>query len=404
MRFDVVVLGGGPAALAAAAACIATGLDVARVDPAPGLAWSGTYGVWLDELAGLGLESALAHQWEDVRVVAGKEHRLGRSYGLFDNRALADLLLERAAGAPVLAGRAVGANHSRWQSTVVLHDARLLDAAVLVDATGPWPAVVYRDDVIDGIKPAAVAATRTGYGVVIRGAGLPCDQDTCVLMDWSGGDESDAEPSFGSVFPLGDGWSLVQETSLAARPGLSEAVLEARLHGRLAATGAVVREVRAVDEAAVPLGLAVPSDRQRAVGFGAAAAMVHPLTGWSVGETLRAAPGLAAAIAAALERRATPAGVSAAAWGAVWPAERRRVRAIDQRALRALLRLDRGGLRRSFDALFQRPAEQWFAYLTAQATPKEAAATTRALSGAVASGRTARLAVLGLWPLTARAS
>lgn len=395
MRFDVVVLGGGPAALAAAAACVGTGLAVARVDPAPGLAWPGTYGVWLDELAGLGLEGALARQWADVRVIAGKEHRLGRSYGLFDNDALVALLLERGAGAPVISGRAVGANHSRWQSTVVLHDARLLDAAVVVDASGPWPAVVYRDDVIDGVRPVTAVATRTGYGVVVRGVGLPGDLDTCLLMDWSRGDAPDAEPSFGSVFPLGDGWSLVQETSLAAQPGLSEAVLEARLHDRLAATGAVVREVRAVDEAAVPLGLAVPSGRQRAVGFGAAAAMVHPLTGWSVGETLRAAPDLAEAIAAALERRATPAGVSAAAWGAVWPAERRRVRAIDQRVLRALLRLGRGGFRRLFDALFELPDEQWFAYLTAQASPKEAAATARAIFGATNSGLRAKLPGFG---------
>jgi lycopene beta-cyclase len=287
---------------------------------------------------------------------------------------------------------------------VVLHDARLVEALVVVDATGPWPAVVHRADVIDGAKPTATAAARTAYRLVARCGEPPGPPGRCLLMDWSpaggpGRDGPDDEPSYFSAFDLADGWWLVQEVRLAARPPMGQVRLEARLHQRLAGLGVEVHEVRTLEEAAVPLGLPMPSGRQRAVAFGAAAAMVDPLTGWSGGAILRAAPELASAIVAALERRATPAGVSAAAWGAVWPDERRRARALDQHAMRALLRLDRRHLEAFFHALFELPDEQWFGYLTGQASSRQVAATMREAFGGVSSGLRAKLALASPWLL-----
>ena len=75
-RHDVVVLGGGPAALAAASACAQVGLSSPGSIPAPGRAWPNTYGVWVDQLDGLDLEATLARRWDEVEVVAGRAHRL----------------------------------------------------------------------------------------------------------------------------------------------------------------------------------------------------------------------------------------------------------------------------------------------------------------------------------------
>ena len=82
---DVVVVGDGPAGLAAAAACADRGLRVAVVGTAAG--WPNTYGVWADELEPLALPpDVLAARWERVTVSTGvgPPHRLGRAYGLVD--------------------------------------------------------------------------------------------------------------------------------------------------------------------------------------------------------------------------------------------------------------------------------------------------------------------------------
>jgi lycopene cyclase-like protein len=370
---DVVVLGGGPAALAAAAACARAGLSVARVDPAPGHPWPATYGVWLQQLDGLepAIRSAVAHRWDEVLVLAGDRHVLGAAYGVFDNTALAAALA--APGIDLVVGHVVGANHDRWRSTAILRDGRFLDASVLIDATGHSPVLVHRPE-----RPAM--ATQAGY--VARCSSPPFDVG-CVLMDWSSGPPEDHDPTFLYALDLGEGWWLLEETSLARRPALGMDELQARLRARLAARGVEIVSMRGVEEVDIPLGLPVPDRSQRAVGLGGAASQVHPATGYSVGMSLQAAPQLAAALAQALDRRATPEAMSEAGWAAVWPAGRRRARTLEQSGLGALLRLDLGEARSFFDAFFSLEPRLWLGYLTGTLPPREVAAMMAAVFRAV---------------------
>ena len=371
---DVVVVGGGPAALAAAAACASAGLVVARIDPAPDRAWTNTYAVWTSQLDGLDLEHALALRWSSASVVAGRSHRLAQAYGVFDNVRLQDVLRERAGDAEVVVGDVVGANHDRWRSTAVLADGRFIDATVLVDATGHQPVLVHRAE-RDAI------AVQAAYGIVARCEPAPASGG-CVLMDWSASSGDDGDPTFLYALDLGDGWWLLEETSLARRPAMPTAELERRLQRRLAIRGIEIGEVSAVEEVAIPLGLPVPDLRQRAVALGGAASMVHPATGYSVGASLRAAPALAQAVVEAIDRRTTPQSVSEAAWSAVWPAWRRRARALEEYGLEALLRLELSDVQAFFDAFFTLPDEQWLGYLTGQQDRREVAATMRAIFAA----------------------
>ena len=74
-----------------------------------------------------------------------------------------------------------------------------------------------------------------------------------------------------------------------------------------------------------PMNKALPDLTQSVVGFGGAANMVHPATGYMVGAMLRRGPDLARAIAQSLENRnASPTQVAQAAWKALWPTERLR--------------------------------------------------------------------------------
>ncbi|MEY4229585.1 MAG: putative lycopene beta-cyclase, partial [Actinomycetota bacterium] len=95
---------------------------------------------------------------------------------------------------------------------------------------------------------------------------------------------------------------------------------------------------------------------------GAAAGYVHPATGYSVASSLRAAPRVAAGIAAALTID-DPGRRALTAWNAVWPAEQRRARALHDYGLAALLRLPAADVQSFFDAFFALPVELWSAYL-----------------------------------------
>ncbi len=74
----------------------------------------------------------------------------------------------------------------------------------------------------------------------------------------------------------------------------------------------------------IPVGGPMPIRDQPITAFGAAANMVHPATGFSIARSLRDAPGMADAVAAALKANLTVAEASARVWDALWPEERRR--------------------------------------------------------------------------------
>jgi lycopene beta-cyclase len=191
-----------------------------------------------------------------------------------------------------------------------------------------------------------------------------------VFMDWS--DEPlrglpgvDREPTFLYGMDLGDGRWFVEETSLARRPALGFDVLAQRLERRLAATGARLVDTLEVERCLFPMGVALPPRHQRVVGFGGAAGMVHPATGYQVGSALRRAPELAAALAAALRGPgATPASVASAGWRAVWPPDLVRQRALHLYGLETLLGFDTPTIQRFFSAFFDMGDDHWRGYVS----------------------------------------
>jgi lycopene cyclase-like protein len=114
-----------------------------------------------------------------------------------------------------------------------------------------------------------------------------------------------------------------------------------------------------------PMNLPLPDLTQRVVGFGGAASMVHPASGYLVGSLLRRAPVLADAIAAALADPALDgAAVAAQAWAALWPLELRRRHALFRFGLEKLMRYPEDQLRAFFTTFFGLPTEEWSGFLT----------------------------------------
>lgn len=370
---DVVVAGAGPAAWAMAAACGELRLRTVLVAPDPWAPWRQTYGIWSDQLEAAGLTgdagqhpSALAQEWPTVTVATDQrgERSIGRAYGRLDNDAVAAHLRARAIehDVTILRDTARGAAQEVGGMVVGLASGGSVQARVVIDATGhPGALVSGRQRGGRGDVPAWQVA----HGIVARFDVPPIRPGTFVLMDWRAGAPADdgagSPPAFLYAMDLGDGTFMVEETVLASRQAASPADLAARLGRRLMARGTPAGEILATEIVQIPMAAPVPP-RQCVVAFGAAASLGQAATGYSVATSLQRAPLVALAIRQAVDRRATPSAVSAAAWRAVWPAGRRRVRALEQYGLGALLGMERSQLSAFFDAFFALPVAEWAPY------------------------------------------
>jgi lycopene beta-cyclase len=379
---DVLVAGAGPAGWVAAAACAHAGLDTVLVAPNPHARWPATYGLWSDECALLPGGS----RWVEAGAVAltASTHRLASGYAVLDNESVRAALVH-----PQIATVADGVAAVRTGphgSSVTLSSGRVLAAAVVVDATG-----VRR--VLSGGPARGPRAEQSAFGVLLPGtAGAPLlAPGEALFMDWRpvpGFDPS----TFLYAVPLPDGRVLLEETSLARRPGLGLAQLRARLLARLGSHG-IVTTGGASERVRFPLDLPVPRGRPGVVTFGAAAAMVHPATGYGVADALRLGPRVAAAIAAGLDRE--PAAAVRAARQVLWNPATRAVYALRRRGLAVLLSLPAERLPQFFELFFELPPDLQHRYLAGR---DDLAGTARAMTALFrAADRSMRTSIAKHW-------
>jgi len=355
---DVAIVGGGPAGYALAHSLTKRGIDVVLF--APDESWHATYGAWRDDVEacelGAPLDSLLRGAWPTVRVVGTREHLLARPYVVFDNDRLRSAMCEIV---HVTTQKAVAIKHGLDYSTVTLAGGESINARLVVDATGRGMFLARRGSASGG---------QTAYGIVMRGSSdvagrtaLRPDQFT--LMDWS------SPPTFLYAAQFADGSCLVEETSLFAEPphGLDE--LRRRLAGRLGED--FTPRAIAVENVNIPMGVPLPLRTTRVVGFGAAAGFIHPVTGYSVAASLRAAPRVAESIRTALRAGGSGSELASVVWSSVWPAQQVRTRAWHDIGLSVLRSLPGATIPKFFDAFFDLPSELSAAYLRIDSSPSE---------------------------------
>jgi lycopene beta-cyclase len=364
---DVLVIGAGPAGLSLAAALCEAGLRVAGVTPTdPAAPWLNTYGIWEDELPTPALVAMLKHRWTDcVAYAAGKEHRLERIYGLLDNSRLQAHLLAACERSAMTWHRqpARDIEHNAAYSSVTFGNGSVVQARLVVDASGHIPVFVQR-------SPAVEVAYQAAYGVVGAFTQPPVRDGRLVLMDYrsdhlTGAERRSEPPTFLYAMDLGGGRYFVEETSLAHAPAVPYELLKARLHRRLAHYGCAVAAIDHEEFCLFPMNMPVPYLDQPLLGYGSAASMVHPASGYQVGAALRNAPVVAQAIAEALAiPDSSPARIARAGWNALWPAERLRKHRLYLFGLQTLLSFDEGQLQRFFATFFHLPRQNWGGYLS----------------------------------------
>ena len=360
---DVAIVGGGPAGLALARALALQGVELVVV--AARSEWYATYGVWRDDVADCDLggevDALVRGAWPTVRVVGKRQHLLQRPYVVFDNARLRSSLL---AGVQVQHDTAVQAEHTTNTTSLRLHSGATITARLVIDATGSGGLLARRTPT-GGAQTAygllLGAGTKTGSANVARTSGV--EPGVFTLMDWS------TPPTFFYGAQFNDGRTLVEETSLYANPPSGLDDLRTRLAVRLGVDA--TEQADSVERVHIAMGGSLPARTTRVVGFGAAAGFVHPVTGYSVAASLRAATRVANEIVQQLSRGTTGTDLSLAVWGAVWPKHLVRARGWHDMGLAVLSALPPRLIGGFFDAFFELPQAQWSAYLRIDTEPAE---------------------------------
>lgn len=373
-RFDVIVIGAGPAGLRLAEQVAKYGIRVCCVDPSPLSMWPNNYGSWVDEFEIMGLVDCLDEVWDmtSVFIDEDKTKYLDRPYGRVSRKKLKEKLLEGCISCGVRFHKAKvwEIKHGEFESSAMCDDGTQLRASLIVDASG------FASPFIEYDKPRN-HGYQIAHGILAEVDSHPYDLDKMVLMDWRDSHlgnepylrESNSRfPTFLYAMPFSSDLIFLEETSLVSRPVLSYTEVKCRMVARLRHLGIRVKRVLEDEKCLIPMGGPLPKIPQIELGFGGTSGIVHPSTGYTVARALGLAPALAASIAECLGStrmiRGRP--LHHWVWTALWPLERRCTREFYAFGMETLLKLELKGTRRFFDAFFDLHPYHWHGFLSSR--------------------------------------
>jgi len=368
---DILILGSGPAALCLASELAKQDLNIKGISTkSPYEKWENTYGIWASELEELGLESLLSHRWCKTVSFFGngdntKENiptKHNYDYGLINQEAFQNELLKKCKGIEWLNETAKDITEKNKISEVICFSGLKIKARLVIDASGHKSNFVKRPVKKDIAQQAA-------YGIVGKFSSPPVNKEQFVLMDFRPNhlnkEEKLLPPSFLYAMDLGNETYFVEETSLACYPELSQENLKKRLIKRLNSKGIKVSEIIHEENCLFPMNLPLPIKKQFVLGFGGAASMVHPASGYMIGSLLRRAPLLAEKLAIFLrEPHLSSLELATKGWNILWPYELTQRHKLYQYGLKRLMSFDEARLRSFFSNFFKLSTKEWVGFLT----------------------------------------
>lgn len=425
---DVLVLGSGPAARSIATLLASPSsngsFDILLADTNYDRRWAPNYGVWQDEWQAIQQlyssfqqplgESCIDRLWEVTDCFFGgsfdipveNRMRLDRPYCRVDRDALRrhlspkDEVEVKNEGDGNAKYRVIRSNHISKATAVniyspagsIVHDdsgstvllqskdgeVTQVRAKLIVDCTGHESRIVLKDDRVKSIPPGFQIA----YGVLARVdesnipnsdyAG-PYYKEAMTLFDYrtdhfpEGSNElSKAEkaPTFMYAMPLDGNRIFFEETSLVARPAVSFQECKERYLTRMEHLGITITDIEEEEFCYIPMGGPLPAKDQRVVGFGGAAAMVHPSTGYHLCRAMMASGSVAEAIRKELSNENfNPDRAAASAYNAIWSPTNIAQRNFAVFGGEFLMKQNVEGLRGFFDGFFKLPLELWGGFL-----------------------------------------
>jgi len=412
-KCDVLVLGSGPAARAAASLLAVDNLDVLLSDQRFDSEWPPNYGVWKDEWqsiidryseAGVNLNgsskcpNSIDREWSVTDCYFGgsfdkpmeERMRLDRPYQRVDKNSLREVLSTDSY-------RVVKANHiSQATATNIyspagslVHDEdgttiqlRKTDGTLMtvrtrlvIDCTGHETKLTLRESHESNPSPGFQIA----YGALVDVKDTPgstsigpYDKEAMTLFDYRTDHFDDDEslaiaeraPTFMYAMPLYDNKIFFEETSLVARPAVSFQECKERCIKRLKHLGIEVTGVDEEEFCYIPMGGALPARDQRILALGGAAAIVHPSTGYHICRCLMGAADLAAVVRKELSPDTADLDKTARlAYDALWSPSNIRQRNFAVFGGDFLMKQNVEGLRGFFDGFFKLPLDLWGGFL-----------------------------------------
>ena len=360
------ILGSGPAGAAAAVELLVAGQDVSWVAPNIGQPWQQFLGLWLDEARALGLEEHLANRWENVsvRFSPSSKVELNRTYARLDNTSLCEHWLRPFQSHPefLIEGKAVAIQDESTHVSVTLSDGTEIRSDFVLDARGAstQPA--------QGRKEALV---QSAYGIILRSTSGALSSTSATLMDFSDVSPQWSRPAtFLYALPLAPDTFLLEETSLAHAPGLPPSELKTRLWDRLARLG-VQGEVVGEEHVHIPMAPPLPPRTAPTVALGAAAALINPMSGYSVPAGIAHARDMVGFLLGGLAENKTPLALRKETWQRTWSPERRLERKIRLFGIDVLTQLNLDDSRSFLETLFRVNPDSWKVLLGHSSQPAE---------------------------------
>ncbi len=368
---DILILGSGPAALCLASELAKQSLNIKGISTkSPHEKWENTYGIWASELEELGLGYLLSHRWSEtvsyfgdgIKDKGNNPTKHYYDYGLINQEAFQNDLLKKCKGIQWLNETAKFIKSENKISEVICLSGLKLKARLVIDASGHKSKFIKRPN-------SKEVAQQAAYGIVGKFSNPPVNKDQFVLMDFRSDHLDDDEllksPSFLYAMDLGNETYFVEETSLASYPAFPQDHLKKRLLSRLQNKGVKVLEIFHEENCLFPMNLPLPNKNQSVLGFGGAASMVHPASGYMVGSLLRRAPLLAEKLAIFLkEPDYSSLELATKGWSVLWPYELTQRHRLYQYGLRRLMSFDESKLRSFFSNFFKLSTKEWVGFLT----------------------------------------
>ncbi|KAL8115366.1 capsanthin/capsorubin synthase, chromoplastic-like [Apium graveolens] len=388
-RFDVIVIGAGPAGLRLAERVAGYGIHVCCVDPSPLSIWPNNYGVWVDEFETMGFQDCFDKAWpmSSVHINEQKTKYLNRPYGRVNRQKLKMKLLGGCVSNGVVFHKAKvwKVDHQEFESSILCDDGKEFKASLIVDASG------FASTFVDYDKPRN-HGYQLAHGILAQVDSHPFELDKMVLMDWRDShlgnepslrSDNSKSPTFLYAMPFESNLIFLEETSLVSRPSLSYKEVKLRMAARLRHLGIRVNSIIEDEKCLIPMGGPLPRTPQDVVAIGGSSGIVHPSTGYMVARTLASAPVLADAIAECLgsTRMIRGASLHYRVWNGLWPIDSKCIREFYSFGMETLLKLDLNGTRNFFDAFFDLDPHYWHGFLSSRLSLKELAMLSLSLFG-----------------------
>ncbi|XP_038903701.1 capsanthin/capsorubin synthase, chromoplastic-like isoform X2 [Benincasa hispida] len=263
--------------------------------------------------------------------------------------------------------------HQEFESSVSCNDGTEIKANLVIDASG----FASKFTEYSKSKPRN-CGFQIAHGILAEVERHPFDLNKMVLMDWRDthlGNEpylrqdNKKSPTFLYAMPFDSNLIFMEETSLVGRPALPYTEVKRRMAARLRHLGIKVKRILEEEKCVIPMGGPLPEMPQAAVAAGGVAGMVNPATGYAVVGGMAAAPRVARMAAEGLGgggRMIRGRALQGRVWEGVWPMEKRSVREFYCFGMETLVRLDLDGMRRFFDAFFDLEPFYWEGFLSSR--------------------------------------